>query len=237
MSNKGTPSLLFSVLLASLSAHSDEADFYNLKLQDLLSIKIATSTLTEKDISTIPAPVTIFTRDEIESIGVRSLHEILEYVPGYQVTRYSNYPYEYSASSRGLTFGASSKKILFVLDGHKVNDPRSGNAALLANFSLHYVERLEIIRGPGSSIYGSNAFTGVINIITRKIDKEVSIATGNEINYDLFAAYTYAIDDYSLNIQANKVKSRGDDYQIKDVFSGQPFNTDDPFDLSSFQLP
>ena len=207
MSNKGTPSLLFSVLLASLSAHSDEADFYNLKLQDLLSIKIATSTLTERDISTIPAPVTIFTRDEIESIGVRSLHEILEYVPGYQVTRYSNYPYEYSASSRGLTFGASSKKILFLLDGHKVNDPRSGNAALLANFSLHYVERVEIIRGPGSSIYGSNAFTGVINIITRKIDKEVSIATGNEINYDLFAAYTYAIDDYSLNIQANKVKS------------------------------
>lgn len=237
MTKSGKNRFLLALCLTALPAYADEdVDVYNLNLQDLLSIKIATSTLTEKDISNIPAPVTIFSRDEIEALGVRFLHEILEYVPGYQVTRYSNYPYEYSASSRGLTFGASSKKILFLLDGHKINDPRSGNAALLANFSLHHVERLEIIRGPGSSIYGSNAFTGVINIITRKEAKEVSIATGNEINYDIFAAYSQSLYDYQFDVQVNKVKSQGDDYQIKDVFTGEPFKTDDPFELSSLQL-
>ncbi|WP_390449374.1 TonB-dependent receptor plug domain-containing protein [Pseudoalteromonas sp. MTN2-4] len=58
--------------------------------------------------------------------------------------------------------------MLFLLDGHKIYGPRSGNAAHLAKFALAHIERLEIIRGPGSSIYGSNAFTGVINIITKK---------------------------------------------------------------------
>lgn len=211
-------------------------DVYNLTLQDLLTVKIATNTLTDKNISTIPAPVTVFTRQDIETFGVRYLHEILEYVPGYQVTRFGAYPYEYSASSRALTFGSSSKKILFLLDGQKVNGPRSGNAAILANFTLHHVERLEIIRGPGSSIYGSNAFTGVINIITRKNTKELSIARGNEIDYDVFAAYSFQLSDYRVDLQANAVKSRGDDYELTNIFTQTPFKTDDPYQQMSLQF-
>lgn len=238
--------LIFSLVMFNVNAQSQHADtptfsghsvknkaVYSLSLQDLLNVKIATSTLTDKAITDIPSPVTVFARQDIETMGLRYLHEILEFVPGYQVTRYSNYPYEYSASSRALTFGASSKKILFLLDGHKINGPRSGNAAHLANFALAHIERLEIIRGPGSSIYGSNAFTGVINIITRKTEKSVSLATGNDIDYDLFVANSGETGGYNWNIQANRIEASGSDYILNNTFTQQPFHTQDPYDLTT----
>jgi len=227
---------LLSVFMLDANAESRTVEnkaVYNLSLLDLLNVKIATSTLTEKAITDIPSPVTVFTRQDIDATGLRYLHEILEFVPGYQVTRYSNYPYEYSASSRALTFGASSKKILFLLDGHKINSPRSGNAAHLANFSLAHIERLEIIRGPGSSIYGSNAFTGVINIITRKTGKSVSLATGNDIDYDLFVSNSGEIGGYSWNIQANLIEASGSDYIVNNTFTQQPLHTQDPYGLTT----
>lgn len=228
--------LCVNLLLINASVKSDELDVYALSLEDLLTIKIATSTLTDKNISDIPAPLTVFSRSDIDSIGVRYLHELLEYVPGYQVTRYANYPYEYSASSRALTFGASSKKILFLLNGHKINGPRSGNAAHLANFALAHVERVEVIRGPGSSIYGSNAFTGVINIVTRDDSDRLTIASGNQITHDAFVMYTMAIANYSVNAQLNSIASRGENYLVSDTFSSDQITIGDPFDQMTLQL-
>lgn len=220
----------------AFSANAEKQNVYGLSLQGLLNVKIATSTLTDKAIADIPSPVTIFTRQDIEATGLRYLHEILEYVPGYQVTRYSNYPYEYSASARALTFGASSKKILFLLNGHKINGPRSGNAAHLANFALSHIQRLEIIRGPGSSIYGSNAFTGVINIITREKQALLTIATGDHINYDVFIADSGKLGEYSWDFHGNLNHTAGDKYVLDNTFTQQPYHTRDPYDLMSLHL-
>ncbi|TBX23727.1 hypothetical protein TK45_06435 [Bowmanella sp. JS7-9] len=229
-----TSGALITVLMTPLWAE-EIADIYSLSLADLLNVKIESNTLTEKTIRDIPAPATIFTRTEIDALGVRYLHELLEFVPGYQVSRYSTYPYEYSASSRGLSDGSSSKKILFLLDGHAINAPRSGNVAHLANFSLQHVERVEILRGPGSSIYGSNAFTGVVNIVSRKDISAASLSSGNRLDYDLFAAHSFQ-DTLNLTIQANIADARGEPYLVADSYSNQRVTTSDPFKQHSLHV-
>lgn len=229
----------FSVLLgltASTNVCAEAIDVYSLSIVDLLKVKIETSTLTEKTLKDIPAPVTVFTRRDIESLGVKFLQELLEFTPGYQVSRYSNYPYEYSASSRGLSDGSSSKKILFLLDGHPINAPRSGNISHLANFPLDHVERLEVIRGPGSSIYGSNAFTGVVNIISRKSNKSISVSTGSQLNYDIYASLNGRYYDYEIGLQLNAINVYGDSYQVPDTFSDSIIETKDPFTQISSQI-
>ncbi|MBD1388704.1 TonB-dependent receptor [Neiella sp. HB171785] len=218
------------------SVSADDVDVFELSLDELLQVKITTNTLDEKSVQTIPAPITVFTRSDIDSLGARYLHEVLAYVPGYQVARYTVHPYEYSASARALSDGSSSKKILFLLDGHAVNDPRSGNSVNLANFSLHHIERIEVIRGPGSSIYGSNAFTGVINLITRQSTPQVSLATGNELNGDLFAMHRIEQDNFSIDFQANIIDADGDSYRLDDTFSPEQIATSDPYSQFSYQL-
>lgn len=229
----------FSLLLGltvSANVRAQAIDVYSLSIVDLLKVKIETSTLTEKTLKDVPAPVTVFTRRDIESLGVKFLHDLLEFTPGYQVSRYSNYPYEYSASARGLSDGSSSKKILFLLDGHPINSPRSGNISHLANFPLEHVERIEVIRGPGSSIYGSNAFTGVVNIISRKSSQSISISTGSLLSYDFFASINEKINDYEFGLQLNAVNAYGDTYLVTDTFGNSMTETKDPYSQVSSQL-
>lgn len=201
-----------------------------------MSVKISSSTLTEKSLFDIPAPVSIISSYDIEMLGVRYLHEILEYIPGVQVTRYSGYPYEYSVASRGLTVGSSSAKILILLDGNKINAPRSGNATHLANFSLNNVEKIELIRGPGSSIYGSNAFTGIINIITKKEKKSLKANYGTDLKYGVYLSNFMEFRDNTISLHLGKVRSDGDNYTLKDTFTNTDIQTSDPYNLDEISI-
>ena len=232
--NKG---LLFFFLAVFNTAHAQSfvqtEDFFDLSFEQLLDVQIESATKTLTDIADVPAPITSFSRAEISALGVRYLHELLEYVPGYQLSRYATYQQQYVAASRSLTDGASSKKLLFLLDGRPINDPRTGGDVNLFNFSVEHIERLEVIRGPGSSIYGSNAFTGVINIIPRKAGKQVKIQTGNEINHDVFLQWHHSWQQVDAQIQVNTINSKGDKYQLPDTFSEQLIHTRDPFEQHS----
>lgn len=204
-------------------------DFFDLSFEQLLNVQIESATKTLTEIVDVPAPISSFSRAEISALGVRYLHELLEYVPGYQISRYATYQQQYAVASRTLTDGASSKKLLFLLDGRPINDPRTGGDVNLFNFSVEHIERLEVIRGPGSSIYGSNAFTGVINIIPRNADKQVKVQTGNEINHDVFMQWHHSWDNINAQIQVNSIESKGGEYQLPDTFSDQFIDTRDPF--------
>ena len=142
----------------------------NLSLAELGEVKIdtvfAASRFTEK-VTDAPSSVSIVTRDEIQHFGYRTLADIVRSVRSFDVTYDRSFSH---AGVRGFTslndFGS---RTLLLVDGHRMNDPLLDTAAVgtEALLDVDLIERVEFIRGPGSAIYGSNAFLGVINVITR----------------------------------------------------------------------
>lgn len=115
-----------------------------------------------------PSSITIITAAEIQKHGYTSLAGILRSVRGFYVTYDRNYSF---LGVRGFSRpGDYNSRVLLLIDGHRLNDNVFGGALLGTEFPLDIdlIERVEIIRGPSSSLYGTSAFFGVINIITRK---------------------------------------------------------------------
>lgn len=114
-----------------------------------------------------PASVTVISRDEIRRFGYRTLADLLAAVGGMFTTYDRNYTY---LTVRGLNRrGDFNTRVLVLLDGRRLNQPAS-DASLLGTeelVDLNAIERVEIIRGPGSTLYGTNAFYAVINLVTR----------------------------------------------------------------------
>ena len=114
-----------------------------------------------------PSSVTIITSDEVKKYGHRTLADILQSVPGMFVSYDRNYSF---LGIRGFNRGDYNSRVLLLVDGHRVNNSLSDGASIGTEFLLDVdlIDRVEVIRGPGSSLYGNNAFFGVINVITRK---------------------------------------------------------------------
>ena len=112
-----------------------------------------------------PSIVTVITAEEIKNLGYRTFVEILRIVPGFEILKNSTYTYgAVFPAIRGLD---GINKVRLMLNGHLVNDPRTGGAFyLFDDFPVENIKRIEIVRGPGSAVYGENAFLAVINIIT-----------------------------------------------------------------------
>lgn len=142
-----------------------------LSLAQLGEIQIASVTTAARHtqkISDAPSSVSLVTADEIKTMGYRSLADILTSVPGF----YSTYDRTYThlgvwGFSRP---GDYNSRVLVLVDGHRVNDDLFGAFYVGHEFILNpdLIERVEVVRGPASSLYGNNAFFGVVNVITRK---------------------------------------------------------------------
>ena len=114
-----------------------------------------------------PSSVTIITADEIRGFGHRTLADVLRTVRGFYVTYDRNYSY---LGVRGFSRpGDYNARVLLQVDGHRLNDNVFGSALIGTEFPLDVdlIERIEIIRGPSSALYGTSAFFAVINVITK----------------------------------------------------------------------
>lgn len=185
-----TPCLLLSVvLLTSSAAAQDEAgdDFSLLSLEELMSIDVQMvegASRRMQSVADAPASVTVIGRDEIRRLGHRTLADVLTGVRSFDVTDDLNYAH---LGVRGFNpLGDYNSRVLLLVDGHRVNNPIYDSAAIGREFpvDIALIERIEIVRGPGSALYGSNAFFAVINVITRRggdVDgTELSLAAGSE---------------------------------------------------------
>jgi outer membrane receptor for ferrienterochelin and colicins len=117
-----------------------------------------------------PSSVTIITSDEVKAYGYRTLADLLGSAPGLYTTYDRNYSY---LGVRGFSLGdfyTRNSRVLVLVDGHRINNSLTDGAAIGTDFILDtdLIDRVEVIKGPGSSLYGNNAFLGVINVITRK---------------------------------------------------------------------
>ena len=142
-----------------------------LSLEELSSIQVDTvvgASRHEQKTTEAPSSVSIITQDDIKKYGHRTLSDILNSVRGFYVNYDRGYSY---IGVRGFNRpGDYGGRMLLIVDGHRLNDGVYDTAASGTDFPLDVdlIDRVEIIRGPGSSLYGNNAFFGVINVITRR---------------------------------------------------------------------
>ena len=185
--------LFFPLLAAPAVAVADPnplpRDLTELPLESLMEIelpKVYGASKIEQKSTEAPSSVTVITADEIRRYGHRTLGDVLQSVQGFQVSSDRNYSF---LGTRGLNLGDFNSRILLLVDGHRVNNNLTDGALVDTAFILDVdlIERVEIIRGPGSVLYGNNAFFGVINVITRQ-GKNVNGAevSGEYASFDTF---------------------------------------------------
>lgn len=161
-----------------------------LSIDQLGSIPVATVTTASRftqKVSDAPASVTVVTAEQIRGLGYRTLAEILQGVPGLYTTSDRTYTY---LGIRGFSKpGDFNSRVLIMVDGHRINDDLFGSSYIAHEFLIDpdLIERVEVVRGPTSSLYGNSALLGVINIITRKPTEykgiEVSAEVGDHDTY------------------------------------------------------
>jgi outer membrane receptor for ferrienterochelin and colicins len=169
------------ILLACISltlaaaVQADEADdgqnLADLSLEELMQVRVDSvygASKHEQKVTQAPSSVTIVSAEQIRRFGYRTLADVLRAVRGFYVSDDRNYQY---VGVRGfLRPGDYNSRILLMIDGHRMNDSiyDGAYAGREGMIDLELVERVEVIRGPSSSLYGSSAFFGVINVITKR---------------------------------------------------------------------
>jgi iron complex outermembrane receptor protein len=139
-------------------------DLASLDLEELAKIKVTSASRKTESLGTVAASLYVLTRDDIRRAAATSLPELLRLIPGLQVARGSSR--DWSIGARGFN-NSSSDKMLVLVDGRAVYSPIfAGVFWDVQDVVLADVERIEVILGPGASMWGSNAVNGVINITT-----------------------------------------------------------------------
>ena len=165
--------LLASILAVPLSediawSQSLPADLTKLSIEELMNITIESVSKFEQKVVEAPASITIITSDDIKKFGYRNLPDILRSVRGLFVNYDRNYNY---VGFRGFSRpGDYDTRILILIDGHRLNEPIYDSPGTGGDFILDVdlIDRVEVIRGPSSSLYGSSAFMGIINVKTKR---------------------------------------------------------------------
>lgn len=222
---KLTAVLTVSVTLQLVSSplHAIQTDLLEMDLEKLLQVNITGSTLRDESIKTVPSSVTVFTRAQVEALGLDYLHELLNLVPGFQTSRAADSPFSYAYSLRGRRQSAQSREVLLLVDGRVFTDPRSGGVeGAMHLYPLANIERVEVIRGPASAIYGSGAFTGVINIVSRKQVNRVMVGVGENQKRAADINLSQREGDWQTDLYARLAGDDGQGYQILSQHTHDP---------------
>jgi len=218
------PLILRSTLVLALItlnnwAYSQETDFFKFSLEELMQITVASKT--SEDFLQAPSVVSVISKESIEKYGGRNLRDVLDRMVNMQVVGSNLYPHN-RLSIRGVIQTHTDNKVLLLLNGHVVRDANQGgiNTDIYNLFPLELIEKIEIIRGPGSILYGTNAFSGVINIITHpendplnaQTESQVTVSYGSNNSTNSTVSHHQEAAQYQFNIAVNQQKSDGETF-------------------------
>ena len=224
--------LLISLFLSvSLSSQDLEENLDMLTFDDLMDIKVVSFDGTPKKWKKTPAAIHVISKEDIANSSARSITDLLRGVPGMQVAQINSHSWAISARGFNRRF---SNKLLVLIDGRSVYSPLfSGVHWDMHNVPLANIERIEIIRGPGGSLWGANAVNGVINIITKPATETqgnyLSLGGGNYHN--AFGTYRFGeiIPEQNLAYRLTLHSSQTGHFKNSD-------GTSSPDDISQFRL-
>jgi iron complex outermembrane recepter protein len=217
-----------------------------LSFEELLNLEVSVASRKEQRLTDTAAAVSVLTGDDIRRSGVTHLAEALRLVPGVQVARLNGH--KWAISIRGFN-GVFANKLLVLMDGRSVYTPLfSGTLWEYQDVSLESIDRIEVVRGPGASVWGANAVNGVINIITKSArdshGSQVSVGGGTIDHFIASASHGSPLsEDASIRFDAGfrqrgemEAARTGDEYGELWSATGR-FRTDwEPADTTSFTL-
>ena len=158
-------SLVALLLLTSVAGFAQQPDLAQLSLEDLMNIEVTSVSKRQQALLDTAGAVYVITQEDIRRSGVNSIPEALRLAPGVQVAQINGYTW--AISIRGFNYRYANQ-LLVLIDGRAVYSPAfSGVFWDLQDTLLEDVDRIEVIRGPGATLWGANAVNGVINIITK----------------------------------------------------------------------
>jgi len=179
-------------------------------LNELMNIQIVTASKKKEKVREAPAIVTVITDEMIDNYGVQSLSELMSFVPGFSVA--DCYFKRHINTARGAKMTLYNDKILMLINGIPAYEASSLEYFLDA-VPIIAIERIEIIRGPGSTLYGSNAFSAVINVITKdgKNNRGVSayVSGGSFNSREVGIAIGNQHKDFSYHLSASMKNNDG----------------------------
>lgn len=214
-------------LLVFVSNTVSGQDLLEMNLEDLLNIEVTTASKKAEKTTDAPGIISTITKEEIKYFGANSLNDVLERATSIQSLGSHAFPYNISAM-RGDLRTLYDNHILILINGRPIREGVLGglNSPVYTSFPIDMISQIEIIRGPGSVLYGSNAFSGVINIIMKnEVEKpslKVSATTGSFGTFagNVTGAFNY--NDFSAKVSAKIENISGWDYKAITTRPGGP---------------
>ncbi len=187
-------------------------DFVDMTIEDLMNIEVTTPSKISQKAADAPATVYVITHQQIEERNYSCLIELLEDIPQIEIQKKSR-----AETSNFITLNgvAGNEKFILMMDGVRVNSTTGTVHKLGESYSLANTKQVEIILGPASSLYGADAFTGIINIVTYKGHENngfhINSSYGRFNTIDNTLVYNLGNEDISLSV------------------SGKYYHSDEPF--------
>ena len=216
-------SLLFICFVPVISAQEENAFLLSFGDEEFVSI----ATGQKKAIAKAPAVASVITIDHIKATGARTVEEVLETVPGLHVSVDAN-GYLPIYTFRGI-YSKFNPQVLFLINGIPITNVFIGDRSQIwGRMPIEAIERIEIIRGPGSAVYGADAFAGVINVITKskQSNNEAGVRAGSFSTNDIWVSASGKLGgwDASFTVEAGSTDGHKGiiDSDLQSVFDLPP---------------
>lgn len=211
------PGLVPMMWAADDAAPPKAPDLSTLSIEALMEIevpKVYAASKFEQKTTEAPSSISLISSDDIKKFGYRTLGDVLQSVQGFHVSYDRNYAF---LGTRGINLGDFNSRVLLLVNGHRVNNNLTDGAFIDSAFILDVdlIDRVEVIRGPGSVLYGNNAFLGVINVVTR---------TGKQLNGAEISGEYAEFDTFKGRVTYGNSFTNG----VQFLLSGSLYDSDGP---------
>ncbi|MFC2098829.1 TonB-dependent receptor plug domain-containing protein [Bacteroidota bacterium] len=236
--------LLFTVVLsweAAAQIDTTRISFLEMSLEELLDQEVVSASRIEEKGSEAPATIHVITESQIRTRGYVNLEEILDDIPEVEIQKKASVEYSNYFTIRGID---GSEKFIIMMDGMRINSPTGTPLAIVYNYPIMNARQVEIILGPASALYGVDAFTGVINIITKKGSDAKGLqlsgsygnyntshntfvaGIGNEnISFSLSGSYFFSDEPYFPDIYKEEYRWYNEQYKNTGAMLVSPWNS------------
>lgn len=187
-----------------------------MSFEELLKVEVFTASKQAKNISDVPASIAVITHQQIKQRGYIHLDDALRDIGGIDFIRIHG-AYPTIRAFRG-SYGDENKRILFLIDGVDENNINGSFEMGGYAYSLHNVERIEVIWGPGSALYGANAYSGIVNIITKHNNRDFDgfYLSGTRLSFNGHMgkfAYNHTSDNSAFSLSGSLFNSDGPKFE------------------------
>lgn len=197
-----------------VGAEADIKNLLEMDLEEILKVKVATGT--SRTISEAPSIVSVITQEDIKAMGITTLAEAVEQIPGLHVSNSLN-RLTSLFGIRGIRTN-NTPNVLVLIDGVNIAEITALSVPYAFRYPVNFIKRIELIRGPGSAVYGADAFSGVINIITQSPSDLTDTTVGLNVGaFDYTEAWVnsqFSVDDLNVALSITRQRKGNDSERV-----------------------